>query len=207
MKYGPDGFRAGGSIKVYGEMMKSLDAGVGRVLDALKSAGLEQDTLVIFTSDNGGERFSYNWPFTGKKMDLYEGGVRVPAIVRWPGVTPIGKITDQTVITMDWTATIVAAAGGKPDSAYPMDGEDITAVLNSKSPLFDRTFFWRTRRQGAVRSGKWKYLREGRNEFLFDLSADEREQADFSGSKPAMVEGLRASFNKWESEMQRYAAS
>src|SRR5215213_1098764 len=135
MKYGPDGFRAGGSIKVYAEMVKSMDAGVGRVLDALKSAGLEHNTLVIFTSDNGGERFSYNWPFTGQKMDLHEGGVRVPAIVRWPSVTQAGKISDQPVITMDWTATMVAATGGKPDAKYPLDGEDVTEVLRGNRSM------------------------------------------------------------------------
>ena len=204
MKYGPDGFRAGGSIKIYAEMVKSMDAGVGRVLDALKSAGLEHNTLVIFTSDNGGERFSYNWPFTGQKMDLHEGGVRVPAIVRWPGITPVGKVTDQPVITMDWTATMIAAAGGKPDPAYGLDGEDVTSVLNSKRPIFERTFFWRTKRQGAMRSGKWKYLREGKNEFLFDLSVDEREQANFATSEAQTLERLRTEFGKWESGMQKY---
>lgn len=204
LEYGPVGFRAGGSIRVYGEMMKSLDAGVGRVLDTLRSVGLERNTLVIFTSDNGGERFSFNWPFVGQKMDLHEGGVRVPAIVRWPGVTATGKVTDQPVITMDWTATIVAAAGGRPDPAYPLDGEDLTDVLKSKRPLFDRTFYWRTKNQGAMRSGKWKYLREGAKDFLFDLSSDEREQADFSKSEPDTLKRHQENFNKWESQMQPY---
>ena len=169
IKYDPAGFRAGGSLKVFAEMMKSLDTGVGRVLAALKASGLERNTLVIFTSDNGGERFSFNWPFSGQKMDLREGGVRVPSIVRWPGVTTAGKVSDQPAITMDWTATMIAAAGAKPDAKYPLDGEDLLRVLNSKRPLFDRTFFWRTKRQGATRSGKWKYIREGKNELLFDL--------------------------------------
>jgi len=204
MKYGPAGFRAGGSIKVYGEMMKSLDSGIGRVLDTLKSSGLERNTLVIFTSDNGGERFSFNWPFTGQKMDLHEGGVRVPAIVRWPGVTAAGKVSDQAVITMDWTATMIAAAGGRTDAAYPLDGEDVTAVLRSGRPLFDRTFYWRTYRQGAIRSGNWKYIRDGKKESLHDLSVDEREQADFKVSEPKTLELLRSKFDKWESEMQRY---
>jgi arylsulfatase A-like enzyme len=139
MKYDPDGFRAGGSLKIYGEMMQSLDAGVGRVLDALKTSRIDQNTIVIFTSDNGGERFSYNWPFRGQKMDLYEGGVRVPAIVRWPGVTRAGKISTQPVITMDWTATMIAAAGGRPSADYPLDGEDITEVISGKRQIYQRT--------------------------------------------------------------------
>jgi arylsulfatase A-like enzyme len=204
MKYGPAGFRSGGSIKVYGEMMKNLDAGVGRVHAALKSSGLEKNTLVIFTSDNGGERFSYNWPFSGQKMDLREGGVRVPAIVRWPGVTPAGKVNDQPVITMDWTATMVAAAGNKADAKYAFDGDDLTSVLSGKQAPYDRTFFWRTYRQGASRSGKWKYIREGKNELLFDLSVDEREQANFAETQPQILTRLRRDFDKWESELVKY---
>ncbi|MEQ1765115.1 MAG: sulfatase-like hydrolase/transferase, partial [Pyrinomonadaceae bacterium] len=174
VSYSPAGFRAGGSVKIYAEMMKNLDAGVGRVLDALKASGLERNTLVIFTSDNGGERFSYHWPFSGQKMDLREGGVRVPAIVRWPGVTRPGSVTDRPTITMDWTATMIAAAGTKPDPNFPLDGEDAIPILIGQHSTIDRTFFWRTKRQGAMRSGKWKYLREGKTEFLFDLSVDER---------------------------------
>jgi len=204
MKYGPAGFRAGGSLKIYADMMKSMDAGIGRVLDALKASGLERNTLVIFTSDNGGERFSYHWPFRGQKMELFEGGVRVPAIVRWPGVTTAGKVSDQPVITMDWTATMIAAAGNKPDPKYPLDGRDMVNVLNGKQPLFERPFFWRTKRQGAMRHGKWKYIREGKNEFLFDLSVDEHEQAEFTMALPSKLEQLRAEFNKWESEMTSY---
>lgn len=135
MKYGPAGFRAGGSLKVYAEMMKSLDAGIGRVLAALRAAGLERNTLVIFTSDNGGERFSYNWPFRGEKMQVFEGGIRVPAIARWPGVTRAGAVSHQPVITMDWTATMMAAAGARPHTDFPLDGEDLTAVLAGRRPL------------------------------------------------------------------------
>ena len=139
-------------------------------------------------------------------MDLHEGGVRVPAIVRWPGVTTAGKVSDQPIITMDWTATMIAAAGGKPDAKYPLDGEDITGVLGSKRAMFDRTFFWRTLRQGAMRSGKWKYIRDGNDEFLHDLSLDEREQANFRNSHPQILERLRAEFGKWESSVQPYPA-
>ena len=204
MKYGPAGFRAGGSIKVYAEMMKSLDAGIGRVLQALKAAGLEKNTLVIFTSDNGGERFSYNWPFSGQKMELREGGIRVPAIVRWPGVTRPGSVSDQPLITMDWTATMIAAAGGRPEARYPLDGMDLTGILAGKQGIQERKFFWRTKRQGAMRSGKWKYLREGTNEFLYDLSIDEREQADFKSAQPSVLGQLRDEFEIWQKAMSAY---
>ncbi len=207
MKYNPVGFRAGGSLKIYAEMMKNMDAGIGRVLDALKKSGLDRNTLVIFTSDNGGERFSYNWPFRGQKMELYEGGIRVPAIVRWPGVATAGSVSDQAVITMDWTATMVAASGKKPDPKYVFDGEDLTNILKGKEPIRDRTFFWRTYRQGAMRNGRWKYIREGKNEFLFDLSIDEREQADFKAAQPSVLERLRGEFDRWESTVHAYPAA
>jgi arylsulfatase A-like enzyme len=204
---GPEAFRSGGSLKVYGKMMKSLDDGIGKVLDALKAAGIERNTIVIFTSDNGGERFSYNWPFTGQKMSVREGGVRVPGIVRWPGVTTAGSESDQPIITMDWTATMIAAAGAKPAPEYPLDGEDIKLILSGKRALYDRTFFWRTRTQGAVRSGKWKYIREGKTESLFDLVVDEREQANYKDREPQTFERLRDEFNKWESGVLAYPAN
>jgi arylsulfatase A-like enzyme len=174
------------------------------VLKALERAKIERDTLVIFTSDNGGERYSYNWPFSFQKMHLWEGGLRVPAIVRWPGVVGAGRVTEQAATTMDWTATMIAAAGATPAPAYPLDGEDLKAVLSGKRGLYDRTFFWRTYAQGALRSGKWKYIREGKNEFLFDLAFDEHEQANFKNKEPQTFERLRGEFNKWEAGVLAY---
>ena len=205
MKYGPVGFRAGGSLKVYADMMRSLDAGIGQVLAALRSARLDDNTVVIFTSDNGGERFSYNWPFRGQKMDVYEGGVRVPGIVRWPGAQSKPRSTDQPVITMDWSATMIAAAGAKPDPKYPLDGEDLREVMSGRRPLFDRTFFWRTYRQGGMRSGKWKYVREGKTESLFDLSIDQHEQANFADDHQSKLADLRGQFDEWSASMRQYA--
>jgi Arylsulfatase A and related enzymes len=191
----------GGSLKAYTAMMKGLDDGIGRVMKALSDAKLHRDTLVIFTSDNGGERFSYNWPFTGQKLDLHEGGIRVPAIVRWPGVIPSGRSTDQVAITMDWTATILGVTQTKPDPNYPLDGEDLLQVIRGVRPVYERTLFWRIRRQDALRSGKWKYLREGSSEYLFDLSVDEREQANFKEKSPEVFQRLQVEYQKWQSQM------
>lgn len=197
---GYDAFVSGGSLKTYAAMMKSLDDGIGEVLRALKSSHLDRDTLVIFTSDNGGERFSFNWPLIGGKGSLWEGGLRVPAIVSWPGVIGAGQVSEQTAITMDWTATIIAAAQAKPDPAYPLDGIDLLPItLKSRHAAQARTFFWRHSNQSAVLKGHWKYLNDGTREYLFDLSVDQRERANQRESNPAMFEQLKKEFSAWES--------
>jgi arylsulfatase A-like enzyme len=199
---GNEGFTSGGSLKVYAEMMKSLDGVVGRVLRALEDAGHARTTLVIFTSDNGGERFSYNWPFTGKKFELYEGGIRVPAFARWPGAIPSGRTTEQAAITMDWTATILAAAGAHGHADYPLDGTDLLPVMRGERAAFERTLFWRNDVQAAARDGRWKYLKvNDKTECLFDLLTDEREQADYSAAHPELFERLKSEYHKWEAQM------
>ena len=189
----------GGSLKLYAEMMRILDEGVGRVMNALKAARIDNRTVVIFTSDNGGERFSYEWPFRGSKGDLLEGGIRVPAIVRWPGVVPKNRVTDQVAITMDWTATIIAAAKASAAEGYPLDGIDLLPVINRAKR--DRTLFWRIGSQDAVRQGDWKYFNDGKRRFLFNLSIDEHEEADFSGKNPDVLARLAAEFDKWNQQM------
>jgi len=192
---------SGGSLTLYAEMMRSLDAGVGRVMRAIKAAGVDGNTLVIFTSDNGGERFSYHWPFSGQKGSLLEGGIRVPAIVRWPGVAPANRVTDQMAITMDWTATIVAAAETSAAVGYPLDGENLLPEIKGRSAVRDRVFFWRFGTQDAVREGKWKYVRRETLRTLFDLSVDEREQADYSRKHPDIMQRLSKNFDKWNEQM------
>jgi arylsulfatase A-like enzyme len=193
----------GGNNAIYGEMVKSMDSGIGKVFEALRKANLERNTLVVFTSDNGGERYSLNWPFQFQKFYLWEGGIRIPAIVGWPGVVPAGKVTNQAVLTMDWSATFLEVAGAKADPAYPFDGESVMAVCAGSRPAFDRTVFWRvrTRPQAAARMGKWKYLRDGGEDHLFDLAADPGEAVDLKSKQPDTFEKIRAAYKKWESTM------
>lgn len=106
-------------------MVQAMDTQIGHVLDALEQSGLAQNTIVVFTSDNGGERYSDTWPFTGIKGELLEGGLRVPAVLRWPEQVKAGQETAQPVITMDWLPTFLAAAGGVPDPAFASDGINI----------------------------------------------------------------------------------
>ncbi len=197
----PATMSAGGSLKLYAQMMKSLDDGVGRVMQSIRAAGIDKKTLVIFTSDNGGERFSYLWPFSGQKGDLLEGGIRVPAIVRWPGVVPANRVTQQMAITMDWTATILTAAKTDAAARHSLDGIDLLPILKGTSQLIDRTFFWRIYSQDAVRDRNWKYVRDGEVRRLFDLSLDRHEQADFSDKHPEVLQRLMRDFNKWNDQM------
>jgi arylsulfatase A-like enzyme len=122
-------------------MMENLDAGFGRVMDAVRRSG--KDTLVVFTSDNGGERYSNIWPFVGRKWDLLEGGSRVPQFAWWPGRVEAGQVTDQVCITMDLTATCLAAADVEPDENCPLDGQNLLPVLTGQTPAGERTRFWR----------------------------------------------------------------
>jgi arylsulfatase A-like enzyme len=191
----------GGSLQLYAQMKKSLDDGVGRVMQSIRAAGIDRKTLVIFTSDNGGERFSYQWPFSGRKGDLLEGGIRVPAIVRWPGVVPANRETQQMAITMDWTATMLALAKVDAAALRSLDGIDLMPVIKGSSPVNDRTFFWRIYSQDAVRQGKWKYVRNGEVRRLFDLSFDQHEQADFSKKNPEVLQRLMSEFDKWNEQM------
>jgi arylsulfatase A-like enzyme len=199
--HGPGPMIDGGSPKIYASMMKSMDAGIGRVLKALARAKLERDTLVIFTSDNGGERYSYNWPFSFQKMYLFEGGTRVPAIVRWPGVIPAGRVTDQAAITMDWTATILGVAGAAADSAYPLDGENLMPVCTGQRAAYDRALFWRITGFDAARVGNWKYLKDTEGEHLFDLSSDPGEKADAKRKEPATFDQVKQQYLAWHAQM------
>jgi arylsulfatase A-like enzyme len=188
----------GGNLKTYGKMVRALDEAIGQVLAALDEQGMAENTIVIFTSDNGGERFSKTWPFTGQKTELLEGGLRVPTLLRWPArVTP--QVSHQVTITMDWLPTLLAAAGTKPDAAYPSDGDDMLPVLLGTRAPYARTLYWRYKAQAqrAVRDGDWKYLKINDNEFLFNLADDERERANLRSRHPEVFERLRQQWETW----------
>jgi arylsulfatase A-like enzyme len=195
------GYADRGSRGVFTAMVQRLDEGVGRLLGALRDAGIERNSFVLFTSDNGGERFSYNWPMSDAKGSLREGGIRVPAIARWPGRVPAGRTTDHSTITMDWTATLLALGGATPDPAYPLDGVDLLPLCRGEPVRFDRMLFWRTRREDAARRGRWKYLRTERGESLFDIPSDPGEAADLAAYEPETLASIRSDFAKWSKRM------
>ncbi len=194
----------GGSQKTYGEMVTRMDYQVGRVLDALDASGIARDTIVIFTSDNGGERFSDTWPYSGMKTTLLEGGLRIPAIVRWPRRVPAHSVNpQQTIIHMDWLPTLLAAAGATPDAGFPSDGMSLLPTLTAHAPPVPRKLFWRYLNllQEACRDGDWKYLRILDNSFLFNVVEDPRERANLKERHPEILDRLVAEYRSWNETM------
>ena len=193
--------RAGGSPETFARMVASLDEGVGRVLATIDARGMARDTLLIFTSDNGGERFSHMGPFSHGKMTLSEGGIRVAAAARWPAVIRAGTTTDQVAATMDWTATFVALAGAVP--AQELDGIDLTPALRGLPPVA-RELCWRVsqrRQQRAVRQGDLKLLIDEQGERLHDVVRDPGERVDLRRERSSDFDALRARLAAWEAEM------
>ena len=193
----------GGNIHTYQRMIHHMDEGIGWVMDALRRHGMDDNTLVIFTSDNGGERFSDNWPLVGGKMDLTEGGIRVPWIAHWPAVIAAGRTTSQHCLSMDWSATMIEASGAQPDPAYPLDGVSLLPVLQQPGAEFARPMYWRMnhRSQRAARSGHWKYLRVDGHDYLFNIANDERERANLAAREPDRLAHLRDDWETWNASM------
>ncbi|MFF9280922.1 sulfatase family protein [Streptomyces griseosporeus] len=195
----------GGSVEKYTEMVQSLDRAVGEVLAALRRSGQEDDTIVVFSSDNGGERFSYQWPLSGAKSSLLEGGIRVPTLLRWPARVDGHQVSHVPVYTPDWTATLLEAAGARPDPAHPLDGRSLAGYLLRGERAPERDLFWRVRGNRALRRGKWKYYRDtGGRDHLFDLSSDLREQADLATARPDLLAELRAAWERVDATLLPY---
>lgn len=190
----------GGNITTYHKMIRHMDEGIGRIVDALRERGQLENTMILFTSDNGGERFSDNWPLVGGKMDLTEGGIRVPWVIHWPDVVAPGHTSKQHCMTMDWSATVLDAAGVACDPEYPLDGISMLSVLRSPTTTFERPMYWRMkhRSQRAYRNGEWKYLKIDENEYLFNVEDDARERANRAKLELQRLEEMRQSWERWD---------
>ena len=210
--------RLEGTRRDYNGMVERMDQGIGQILEVLDQRGLAAKTLVIFTSDNGGERLSRNAPFFNHKATLWEGGIRVPCLIRWPGQLPAGKTSGQAAITMDLSATILAATGTVPPEGRTLDGIDILPILRGEKPLQERTFFWRIPFLGpctppspywhcavqkAVRKGRWKYVQDGieKLDMLFDLENDPSERQTLAYEHPDIVLELKGVLERWEQDI------
>jgi arylsulfatase A-like enzyme len=193
----------GGSQKTYQKMIEEMDRQIGRVLQALDANGLTENTIVIFTSDNGGERFADTWPFTGKKTELLEGGLRIPTLISWPERIPQGRTTEQVAISMDWMPTLLAAAGVAPDPSYPVDGVNLLPQLTQNAATVPRKLFWRYKanEQRALRDGDYKFLKILDNTFLFNVVEDPLERANLKVRQKDVYQRLVREWDEWNATM------
>jgi arylsulfatase A-like enzyme len=194
----------------YIKIMERADRGVGEMLATLDKLGLSRNTIVIFTNDNGGEWLSRSAPLSHRKFTLWEGGIRVPTLIRWPGHIPAGRVTPQVGITMDLTASILAATATPVPPAARLDGINLFPILDGRTPPVERTLFWRVQTGGlnqrAVRSGDMKLLIDGTARFLlFDVRKDVGERVEMAQQQPVVVRRLRQQLLAWEKDVDAEA--
>lgn len=186
----------------YREMIVSLDEGVGRIVAAIKKAGIEKNTLIIFCSDNGPTGPGSAGPLRGKKGQTWEGGHRVPGIFYWPGRIAAGSVTNETALTMDILPTIAALASVALEKNVVLDGVRLDRLLFEQKPLAPRTLYWKDHEDWAVRQGQWKVvsMASGKNPepALFDLEKDPGEKNDLSRENPQKLRELENSFQAWK---------
>jgi arylsulfatase A-like enzyme len=195
----------------YVAMVEHLDAQIGELLAAIERAGVADDTIVIFTNDNGGEWLSSNAPFFGRKWTVFEGGIRVPAIVRWPNRIPAASVSDQVGITMDLTASILAVTGAPVPAEAQLEGVNLFPVWEGRAPQLERTLFWRAGsgpgKQTAVRRGDWKLVVDGTHTYVFDLRTDLSERNDLARWRQDIAQRLQPLLTEWEAAVDAEAAA
>lgn len=187
----------------YMAAVTQMDEAIGHILQVVKEKGQEENTLVIFLSDNGGSGLADNTPLRGGKAQFFEGGIRVPCIVKWPGKIPPGKVSDEFLSALEIFPTITAAAGLELPNATVYDGFNMLPVLQGKENSERETLFWEFRGDYAARMGDWKWVRSKKGEGLFDLSKDIKEENDLSGKHPEVLEQLISRFTAWQKDMAK----
>lgn len=195
-----------GKRRTYAAMLSALDDGIGAVLKALRDARLDSETILFFLSDNGGPpevNASRNDPLRGAKGQVYEGGIRVPFVMWWPGRLPQGRTYDRPVICLDVLPTAVAAAGGEADLPTKLDGVNLLPfVTGQRSDAPHDALYWRMGRQWAIRKGDWKLLQPvGGERQLYNLADDIREQNDLAAQQPQRVRELQGLYDAWNATL------
>ena len=200
-------------IRMYGEPPGSsrirymanitcMDAAVGEILSVLKESGLEDNTLVIFTSDNGANRPGSNEPLIGSKGSLTEGGIRVPFIAKWPGHIPEGKVSHEFCSTLELFPTFLGIASAQPPKGVILDGFNMLPVMKGESNSQRKKLFWLFRGNKAARAGNWKWVDSDEKKGLFDLTNDISEQHDLSEEKPEAFRDIKEKWAAWNKEME-----
>ena len=179
-----------------------MDEAIGQMMDLLARHGLEENTIVIFFSDNGGSGSAAdNGPLRGGKSRMFEGGLRVPCIVRWPGVVQAGSICDEFLSSMEILPMLSGAAGVRLHKGVELDGFDMASVLAGEQKSPRKEMFWQRRGDRAARVGNYKWVESSRGSGLFDLSSDIGEQHDLSNEKPEVLSMVKSRFAAWEKRM------
>ncbi|GMV95079.1 MAG: sulfatase [Candidatus Hydrogenedentota bacterium] len=179
----------------------AMDESIGELLDLLNELGLTDDTIVIFFSDNGGHSLADNGPLRGNKGQMFEGGIRVPCVIRWPGVTRPGTVCESFLTSLEVLPSLCAGTGVPPPEDVVLDGFDMRGVLAGSEPSKRTEMFWRRRGDRAARVDQWKWVDSQRGSGLFDLSSDAGEEHDLSDEKPEMLQMVRDRFEDWERRM------
>ena len=178
-----------------------MDEAIGQMMNLLQRHGLDDNTIVIFFSDNGGGGGADNTPLRGGKSQMFEGGLRVPCIVRWPGIVPEGKVCDEFLNSMDIFPMLCSAAGIRTPKRVKLDGFDMAPVIAGKQKSPRKEMFWQRRGDKAARAGNYKWVESSRGSGLFDLSSDIGEQHDLSKEKPEVLSMVKSRFASWKKSM------
>jgi arylsulfatase A-like enzyme len=193
--------------RTFAAMMSAKDDAVGRVMAKVRDMGQEENTLVVFFSDNGGptpQTTSDNGPLRGRKATTSEGGTRIPFCVQWKGTIPAGKVYDHPIIQLDLLPTVLTAAGGKVEPDWKLDGVDLLPYLTGKNAgQPHETLYWRFGPQWAIRKGDWKLVASSvdmNKPRLINLKDDIAEAKDLSEENPDKVKELKADWDKWNAE-------
>lgn len=178
-----------------------MDDEIGKLLTVLDEAGQKENTIVLFLSDNGGAGSGGNGPLKGAKSSMWEGGLRVPFLMRWPGRVPAGKVTAEFLTSLEILPTLLAAAGAKPRAAVKLDGFDMLPVVRGEKASPRREMFWQRRSDKAARVDSWKWVDSAKGKGLYDLRSDLGETKDLTQEKPEIAKMLQDRFQAWRAEM------
>jgi arylsulfatase A-like enzyme len=189
------------NLKRYYAAVTCMDDAIDEILALIEKQGQRDNTLVIFQSDNGGSGNGGNAPLRGNKSTLWEGGLRVPFIARWPGKIPAGKVSDEFLTTLELMPTLAAAAGAKLPAGVTLDGYDMVPTLAGRAPSPRTEMFWEFRGQKAARVGNYKWLDSDASRGLYDMSSDIGEKTDLSSKLPEKSASIAAKWSTWRKQM------
>ncbi len=178
-----------------------MDEEIGKLLKVVDEAGQKENTIVLFLSDNGGSGNGGNAPLKGAKSSMWEGGLRVPFVMRWPGRVPAGKVTDEFLTSLEILPTLLAATGAKPPAELKLDGFNMLPVVRGEEASPRREMFWQRRSDKAARVDSWKWVDSARGKGLYDLRCDLGETKDLTREKPDIAKMIQDRFKAWRAEM------